>query len=222
MLRHRPGQHVVVLDDTGRQHLVQLVRVHSSETTGHVLESADSTGEPRVRITLYQALLKSQKFELALQKCVELGVSQFVPVACERSVAAVRDPSKSRTKQERWRRIILEAAEQSERGRLPRLSTPRSFKQACDGESVPAIVLWEREFETGLERGLSELRQRHGTLGGLSVFVGPEGGYTESEVEYAADTGIVPVSLGPRVLRAETAGMAAVAAIMFHLGEWDC
>ena len=220
MLRHRPGQQVVALDDTGSQHLVELVHVHPSETTGRVLESAISTGEPRVKVALYQALLKSQKFELAIQKCVELGVSHFIPVSCERSVVAVRDSGKSRKKLERWRRIILEAAEQSERGRLPSLTSPCSFKDACDSASGPALILWEHESKSGLERGLRELRKRHGDLDSMSVFVGPEGGYTESEVEYAASRGVLPVSLGPRVLRAETAGMAAVAAIMFHLGEW--
>ncbi len=221
MLRLRPDKQVVVLDDTGSQHLVELVKVHSSETTGRVLESAASAGEPRVKITLYQALLKSQRFELAIQKCVELGVSGFVPVACERSVASVRNPGREHSKLERWRRIILEAAEQSERGRLPGLSTPRSFKDACGGASGPSIILWENERRTGLGRGLRELRQRHGDLDALSVFIGPEGGYTEAEVKYAAASGVLPVSLGPRVLRAETAGIAAVAAAMFQLGEWD-
>ncbi len=221
VLRHRPGQQVVVLDNTGSQHLVELVNVNASETTGRVLESAPSTGEPRLDVTLYQALLKSQKFEFPLQKGVELGVSRFVPVACERSVAAIRDPGKSRTKLERWRRIILEAAEQSERGRLPRLSNPAPFRDACDSVSGPAVILWEHESRTGLERGLRDLRERHGGLNSLAVFVGPEGGFTESEVGYAETKDIIPVSLGPRVLRAETAGMAAVAAAMFHLGEWD-
>ena len=221
VLRHRPGQQVVVLDNTSNQHLVELVKVHTSETTGRVLESAPSTGEPRVAVTLYQALLKSQKFEIALQKGVELGVSRFVPVTCERSIVAVRDHGRERTKLERWRRIILEAAEQSERGRLPGLSDPSPFRDACGSASGPAVILWEHESRTGLERGLRELRERHGGLNSLAVFVGPEGGYTESEVEYAETKDIIPVSLGPRVLRAETAGMAAVAAAMFHLGEWD-
>ena len=208
-----------MLDNSGWQYLVELTTVHSSETTGRVLDSTISNGEPRAQITLYQALLKAQKFELAIQKSVELGVSRIVPVSCDRSVVAVRGPDKEHAKVERWRRIIRESSEQSERGILPDLEPPCSFNNACNSVSGPALILWEHETERGLERGLHELRERHGDLDRLSLFVGPEGGYTQTEAAHAAASNILPVTLGPRVLRAETAGMAAIAAVMFHLDE---
>lgn len=219
VLRLRSGQQVVVLDDTGWEYRVELATVHASEATGRVLESRVSNGEPDVQITLYPALLKSQKFELAIQKSVELGVSRFVPVSCERTVVSVREPGREQSKLERWRRIIREAAEQAERGLLPPLEPPHSFGDACDRVSGPAIILWEQETDASLKQVLLTLQDRYGDLACLSVFVGPEGGYTEAEYSHAAARGIVPVTLGPRVLRAETAAMAVVAAVMYHLGE---
>ena len=219
VLRLRPGEGIQVLDDTGSVYRVELTAVGVRNTEGRVLDTSDAGGEPGLKITLYQALLKADSFELVLQKGTELGVSRFVPVSCERSVAVLRGQGRLGSKLERWRRILREAAEQSERGRLPVLQPPIDFKEACDTVSEPALILWEREKSRGLKTTLGELNASDGPVASLSVFVGPEGGFSEQEVEHAQGEGIRPVSLGSRILRAETAGIAAVTAIMYELGE---
>jgi 16S rRNA (uracil1498-N3)-methyltransferase len=215
VLRMRPGDQIVVLDDSGWEYLVSLDRVTAREVHGRVTRRVLGKGEPQTRITLFQAVLKAGKFELVLQKGTELGVSAFVPFFCERSV-----PRDSGGRHERWQKIIKEAAEQSRRGRLPVLSTPVDFAGACAAADGPALIPWEEEGATGLKAALRALGKRaQGAPVEISVLTGPEGGFTQEEIELAREKGAVPVSLGSRILRAETAGIATVAAIMYEFGE---
>jgi 16S rRNA (uracil1498-N3)-methyltransferase len=162
---------------------------------------------------LYQALIKADKFEFVLQKGVELGVTRFWPFNCERCVAGM--PSES--KLERWRTVIREAAEQSGRALLPALYPPLDFELVCKESPVPGIILWEGEKSRGISTVLKSHAFKKTEL--LRVFVGPEGGFTSAEIELARQRGIVAVGLGKRILRTETAGLAAVSAIMYEKGE---
>jgi len=219
VLRARPGDRIVVLDGSGWEHLVTLEAVSPDRVCGVVTERLVSRGEPTARITLYQGVLKADKFELVLQKGTELGVSTFVPVFCTRSVPGHRRGGGAANRYGRWQRIVTEAAEQSHRGRIPALEKPLEFAAACDRVEGIAVIPWEREEGTGLKTALK--RQRAKGLDGspVSVFIGPEGGFTQEEIEYAGSRGIEPVTLGNRILRAETAGIAAVALILYELGE---
>ena len=161
---------------------------------------------------MYQAIIKGDKFEYVLQKGTELGVSAFVPVICERSVPNARKWGAERY--ERWRNIAREAAEQSGRGRVPRVDIATGFGEACENHDGPGVIPWEMEMDISLKQALVGLRERR-----IGVFVGPEGGLTSDEVELARANGIVPVTLGRRILRAETASVAVVAAVMYELGE---
>jgi 16S rRNA (uracil1498-N3)-methyltransferase len=219
VLRVRPGDRITVLDDSGFEYLVTLTRVASDKTRGVVVESSRSVNEPSVVVTLYQGTLKADRFELVLQKGTELGASAFVPTVCTRSVSRPRGASQGSSRLERWRRIVVEAAEQSGRGRLPELREPVSFGEACNQVGGPAIIPWEEEAGTGLKSGLGQLRPTAGALTSLGIFIGPEGGFTQEEVTQARAAGVVPVSLGRRILRAETAGVSVLAAVMYELGE---
>jgi 16S rRNA (uracil1498-N3)-methyltransferase len=220
VLRLRPGDRVVVLDDTGWECEVELREVERDVVSGQVIAERQSRGEPRTRITLYQAALKARKFEFVLQKGTELGIVEFVPLVCERSV--VGDVSEIDVRQDRWRRIIREAAEQSHRGRLPVLRPTAMLTLACqeavNGSSL-TLILSENEpvttLKQALERGVSSSELQSPVTIGL--FVGPEGGFTTEEVYLAAQYGAQPVGLGPRILRAETAGLAAAAAVLYAL-----
>ncbi|MCS7260969.1 MAG: 16S rRNA (uracil(1498)-N(3))-methyltransferase, partial [Anaerolineae bacterium] len=121
VLRLRLGDRIIVLDDTGWEYEVELQRVSQCHVIGQVVEKRPATGEPRTRIVLYQAALRARRFEFVLQKGTELGIAEFVPVVCERSLVA--EVSDLDAKRERWQHIIREAAEQSRRGRLPVLRT---------------------------------------------------------------------------------------------------
>ena len=219
VLRSRPGDRVVLLDDSGWEYLVTLTVVRSGQVLGLVADRLAPGGEPNARITLYQAVLKADRFELVLQKGTELGVSAFVPMFCARSVPRARESASKADRHDRWQRIVTEAAEQSGRGRIPTLERPMEFFKACDAAQGLAIIPWEEERETGLKTVLARLKAGSSDGSSVSIFVGPEGGFTREEVDYARARGLVPVSLGDRILRAETAGIAAVAAIQYEAGE---
>ena len=212
VLRLRAGDEIVILDYSGYEYLVFLHKVSSTTVHGLVKERRWNQSEPTTRVTLYQGMLKSDKFEFVLQKGTELGVTEFVPILCERSIArAVGELTRSR--RNRWERIIVEASEQAGRGKLPTLSDPVSFDTACEDAPGLKVIPWENESVTKLRSVLN------GNPGGVSIFIGPEGGLTAKEVETAGCFNITPVTLGPRVLRAETAAITAVAAVMYESGE---
>lgn len=215
VLRLKPFDHIVVLDNSGWEYEVEIEKVSSELVHGKVIGKDFCPAEPGVKITLYQSLLKSDKFEFVLQKGVELGVSAFVPLISERCV--VRKPGE--TKMQRWEKIIREAAEQSRRGLLPVLNTTISFKKACELAGRSAILLWEGEKSTSLRQILTS--NSFQSASALNIFVGPEGGFAPAEVKYAESRGIVAVGLGRRILRAETAGLAAVSAILYERRELE-
>ena len=218
VLRSRPGDRIVVLDNSGWEYMVTLTEVRPDQARGRVVERSASASEPAAHITMYQGVLKTSRFELVLEKGTELGVTTFVPVFCERSVPKRRDPERAAIRCDRWRRIITEAAEQSGRGRVPVLEEPVEFSQACDYARHPAIIPWEDEVATGLKAALGQFTAKGWDGTSLSVIVGPEGGFTRDEIGYARDRGLMPVSLGDRILRAETAGIAVAAAVFYELG----
>ena len=217
VLRARPGDRIVLVDDSGWEYRIVLQHVGSHQARGTVEGRLRSRGEPRIRVWLYTAVLKGDRFETVLQKGTELGVSVFSPVLCARSVPRGRDWGAGRY--QRWRRIVSEAAEQSHRGRIPLLEAPVDFVEACDSVEGPALIPWEEEREGGLKQALGLLQPTSSQRPAVSIFTGPEGGFTPEEVERARSRGIVPVSLGNRILRAETAAIAVVAAVMYEFGE---
>lgn len=212
VLRLHPGDRVLLLDGVGNAYTVLLTEVGRTRVTGSIKQRTEAGGEPRVAVTLYLALLRPERFEWVLQKGTELGVSAFVPVTFAHALPADRADER---KLSRWSRIIQEAAEQSCRGCLPRLAAPVSFAEACAqaATSAQACILWEGEAQP--LRTL--LRQSVASPTSLAVLTGPEGGITPAELTTATEHGIIPVSLGPRILRAETAPIAAIAAIFYEL-----
>lgn len=142
VLRAKIGQEVVVLDNSGWEYSAILEKVTDGEIVGVISGKSVAEGEPDVLLTLYQAVLKADRFEYVLQKGTELGVSRFVPLVCERSIPRIGGNSKSTERDKRWRRIILEAAEQSNRSRLPVLSRPKPFRSATEAVSGPSMILW--------------------------------------------------------------------------------
>jgi 16S rRNA (uracil1498-N3)-methyltransferase len=211
VLRLKPGDRVVALDGSGTEHTVVLEAVGRT-TSGSVESTCHNQAEPRTRLTLYQALLKGSKLELILQKCTEVGVSRFVPVATARAVPA--EPSTSR--QGRFEAIVREAAEQSRRGRIPHIAGALQLQDALIEATTagPTIFLWEEEPSFRLENvSLSGDRTR------LSLFIGPEGGFTAVEADAARTAGAHTVSLGPRILRAETAAIVGSALLLARCGD---
>jgi len=221
VLRMRPGARIVVLDDSGWEYEVELTEVSRERVEGAVLVRRLVETEPQVKISLYQSLLKGDRLEFALQKGTELGVAEFAPTLAARCV--VQDLDLSARKVERWTRIIQEAAEQSRRGRLPRLQPAMLLGEACKRmvRAGPALMLYEEATSVGLRDALGEFDEADRPLFNVSLLVGPEGGFTVEEADLAERYGVRLVGLGPRILRAETGGLVAVTAILYHLGELD-
>ena len=219
VLRLAPGAEIVLFDGTGMEWTVRLDNVSRDHAAGRVLSSEKGRGEPTVRLTLYQGVMKGNKFDWTLQKGTELGVSCFVPMDCRRSVPRIRRESQP-ARLTRWRKIIVEAAEQSGRAVIPGVADPVTFQEVCDAlERAPGLVVlpWEGESAKSLSAAVSEAPD----LKEVALVIGPEGGLDLEEVDYARGKGLEPVSLGRRILRAETAGIVAVSALMYALGEME-
>jgi 16S rRNA (uracil1498-N3)-methyltransferase len=216
VLRLRPEDEIDVLDNSGQVYRVKLTTVNRTEVTGQIITRQLADTEPAVNVTLYQGTLKAQKFEWVLQKGTELGVSRFVPTVCQRSVA--QNQKALLKKRTRWQAIIREAAEQSRRGKLPLLSVPVRFAEALtESTTLPlTLVPWEKSGQGSLGTVLSQV----GSVSNIGIFIGPEGGFSPDEVALARQLGAHIISLGPRIMRAETAGLALCAAIFYTLGEW--
>ncbi len=213
VLRMRPGARLLVLDDQGWEYEVELVMVEKKRARCQLIDKRPASGEPRTQITLYQCLLKKDNFEWVLQKGTEIGVSRFVPVISQRTVIADRDRVTAH-KLPRWERIITEAAEQSRRGRVPVLEEPISFAQAVAdaGQADRALIPWEQETVHSFKSVLSG-----SGAAAVALIIGPEGGFAEEEIELAGQYGVIPVTLGPRILRSETAAVAAALLALYEL-----
>ena len=212
-LRMRPGEALTLCDGKGTDFEGVLETVTDRQVTVRITASRPSQAEPTLAVTLYQGLPKGDKMDWIVQKAVELGVTAVVPVATRRSVARLE--GKADKKQERWLRIAAEAAGQCGRGMLPSVERPLSWSQALSCLSgEPALVFYE-----GGGRPLRELVTP--STRRLSVFVGPEGGFDPEEIDAIRRQGGGVATLGPRILRCETAPLAALTLLMHLSGNME-
>ena len=222
VLRLRPGDRVILLDGEGHGCDAVLESYGKEEARFGIARRWDAAGEPAVHITLYQAVLKGERFTWVLQKGTEVGVSRFVPLVCERNV--VGDLAAIEGRRVRWERIIREAAEQSGRARLPELMPAQLFRTVAKliaseaSRAAPSpLIAWEGERSASLRQALAGRNLGAGSR--IELFVGPEGGFTDHEIDLARRSGITSFSLGPRILRAETAGPVVAALILYEAGD---
>jgi 16S rRNA (uracil1498-N3)-methyltransferase len=217
VLRLRPGDRVELLDGLGHGYDAMIESYSKDEAHLEISRSWEAEGEPLVHITLYQAVLRGERFAWALQKATEIGVSRFAPLVCDRNV--VEDLSAIANRRDRWERIIREAAEQSRRGRLPELMPAQLFGSTVKAPAPASarLIAWEGERSTSLRQALGTRNLGAGSR--IELFVGPEGGFTDEEMDLARRSGMTSFSLGPRILRAETAGPVAAALILFAVGD---
>ncbi len=218
VLRLQSRDRIMVLDDAGSEYEVVLQEVDQEQVTGRIVHRRPAQGEPAVALTLYQSLLAREKFEWVLQKGTEVGVRRFVPVRTQRSIVRGA-PRITPERRQRWQRILQEAAEQCNRGRIPQLGEPVTW-EACLGDlsSYDAVLLaWPGAQGSTLS---SCLGQQRGGIRSVALFIGPEGGFSDEEVHQAREAGVSMMSLGPRVLRTETAAVVGSALVLYELGEY--
>ncbi len=220
VLHLRAGQRVIALDNAGNEYELELEIVAPRSTEARILASRPAQGEPRACLSLYLGLTQREKFEWMLQKCCEVGASEFIPVISSRGL--VQSPDEGNARRERWQRILQEAAEQSARGRIPSLAAPLRWEEALrdvQTRALPGLIAWEGEKTVSLAEAVQAAGLAQSPAPRLALFIGPEGGYSETEVEQARAAGLAPVSLGRRILRMETAAVVATALALHELND---
>lgn len=216
VLRLEEGDWVVACNGRGRDYVS---RIHSLERTQvllHVEKIQDTGTELPARITLFQGLPKGDKMEWIIQKNVELGISEIVPVRMKRCVVRLQEEKKIQKKVQRWQAIAEAAAKQCDRGMIPVVHEPVSLEQAFDMAGSIEYNMIPYELQEGIKDSREIVREacRHSSVG---IFIGPEGGMEADEVRLAVERQIHPITLGKRILRTETAGMALLSILMFQM-----
>lgn len=213
VLRLKPHEHVRIFDGFGNEYLARLQHFNSDNVVAEILEHRQIP-PPKPYVTLLQGLPKFDKFEQIVQKTTELGVGEIVPVLCQRSVPKLkRNVCFKRVS--RWQRIANEASKQCGRAYLPKVKEITEFNEYCAELNFDvSLILWEEERKLGLKSILTQ--NAHAER--VSLFVGPEGGFSPEEVDIAISAGAIPVTLGSNILRTETAAIVGVALILYELG----
>lgn len=216
VLRLGPGDRFSALDGTGREYMARIIAVEGGAILAEVIGSRQRRTEAGLRLILGQALPKGDKMEQVIRQGTELGMAGFRPLLTERCVPMPGEDRAGRRLQ-RWRRVAAEAAQQSGRAAVPEVAPLAAWREIVrDFHLFDLVILaWEGENRMALKDLLAARPQP----GRMLALIGPEGGLTGPEVEEAEAAGAVPVTLGPRVLRTETAGLVLGAAVFYHYGE---
>lgn len=215
VLRMRPGEEVMVSDGNNRQYRCRVEDYPDGEAVLAILEAGLVDTELPSRIYLFQGLPKQEKMELIVQKAVELGVCQVIPVQTRRCVVKL-DAKKAAKKVQRWQQIAESAAKQAGRGYIPVVSEVMTFQEALAFSETLDIRLIPYELADGMEgtrKSLDGIRPGQS----VGIFIGPEGGFEKEEVSRAVEAGAMPITLGKRILRTETAGIAVLSILMYRL-----
>ena len=218
VLRMQPGDKLQIVSDDGVSAMAEITAIASERVSVRCLEKLAESHEPRVRLVLAQGLAKGEKMDFIIQKAVEMGAYSVIPVAMEHSVVRL-DGAKAAKKVERWQKIAESAAKQSKRDIIPQVQQVQSMAEMlASGDYENKIIAYECEDRLSLKAAL-KAAEAAGGIKELLLIIGPEGGISEGELELARQAGAVPVSLGRRILRAETAGLVAISAIFYETGD---
>lgn len=222
VMRLRAGDSIQICDGAGRVAVAKLTAIDKQRVTAAILEPLSGSGEPAVRVTIAQSLPKGDKMEMVIQKGTEIGAYCFRPFVSERTVVQY-DGKKEAKRLERWGKVAKEAAEQAHRSRIPQVDSPLSWAELLKSAHTTdaAFFCYEKPGGAAFPAALRQAIEARGSTDGMSVMIviGPEGGFTEREVREAEAAGCVPVGLGPRILRTETAGLVALACVLYEAGE---
>jgi len=214
VLRKQPGDLLTLLDGQGREYTVRIRTIEKEKIDTEIVDQR-MRELPAVRITLGQGLPKSDKMDLIVQKATELGVSSIVPLVTERTIVKMKDEEKRII---RWQKIIREAAMQSGRPDIPKVETIRPFRDYIFSLDPGPQTLFLFPWEEGTEPVKNVLRG-HRDAKHIVVLIGPEGGFSQGEADAAKDKGFHLVSLGPNILRTETAALAVLSMIGYETGS---
>ena len=217
VLRMKLHEKAEISDGESRTYLCEVEAYEEDVAVLHILEEMEADTEPASKLYLFQGLPKSDKMELIVQKAVELGVYQVIAVAMKRSVVRL-DDKKAAKKADRWNSIAESAAKQAGRSRIPEVTMPLSYNEALKMAEELDVTLLPYELAGGMEVTREVIRQIKSGQS-VGIFIGPEGGFEPEEVDAAVSMGAKVITLGRRILRTETAGLATLAVLMFELEQ---
>ena len=217
VLRMKKGEMLILMDGKGQMFEATIEKLHSKEVKVKIDKSIPSPPPSSIYISLAQALIKSHPMDYLIQKTTELGISSIHPFYPERTVIKLK-PGHLKNKMDRWAEIMISACKQCGRSTLPILNPPLTFEELIKNvvdKKILKILLWEDEGRTDLKKFLRSISP----LPHIFAIVGPEGGFTRSEVNLAREAGFQIISLGNRILRAETAAVSLISIIQYEWGD---
>ena len=215
VLRLKTGDMVEVIDGIGNNYLCAVEAIDAQAVRLHIVDTRKADSELPSKLYLFQGLPKGDKMELIIQKAVELGVYEIIPVSTRRAVVKL-DDRKAAKKVARWNAIAEGAAKQSGRSRIPQVREVMTYAEALQYAKDLDVVLIPYEKAEGMQKTrqvISEITPGQS----VGIFIGPEGGFEEEEIKLAEEHSVKPITLGKRILRTETAGLAALSILMYHL-----
>lgn len=216
VLRLSAGDRIQVLDNTGNTYTVEISKSDNKTLKGNIVEKKYQKPDSKFNLSLGQALTKGSKIDFIIQKATELGVENITFIETERSVVKYKNVQ-AKDKLKRWEKIAKEAAEQSHRITIPDISCCGNLEEFCQSNKNAQLklIFWEEEKE----KKLRDYLENDIGISHLSMLIGPEGGFSSKEIELTHDFGFIPVGLGPRILKTETAVMSILSIIQYVKGE---
>ncbi|MCI8307760.1 MAG: 16S rRNA (uracil(1498)-N(3))-methyltransferase [Lachnospiraceae bacterium] len=218
VLRMTPGDRIIANDCMGTDYYCVIERILQDEVCLVIESSKKSEAELKTKLYLFQSLPKKDKMELIIQKAVELGVHEVVPIITKRCVVKLDDVNKQQKKTARWQAIAEAAAKQSARGIIPDVKMPMKFADALHYANNLEYTIIPFEHAEGMDYS-REIMDKAADCRSVGIFIGPEGGFEREEIELAKQAGMKVVSLGNRILRTETAGMTVLSILMFKISD---
>lgn len=217
VLRMKKGETILISDGEDREYVCTIDELENEQVRAKIEDVNGVAKELPIKVTLFQALPKGDKMETVIQKMIELGAYEIVPVSTKRCIVKL-DNKKAVSKTKRWNSIAESAAKQSKRGIIPKVSMPVTYKEALKMAEAMDMVLIPYENAENMAHTRQVISQIKTDMT-VGIFIGPEGGFAEEEVEQAINTGAYDITLGKRILRTETAGMALMSVLMFETEE---
>lgn len=220
VLRCKIGETVTVSSENSLDYICKISKFEKDKVILNIIDCVGNITEPNLKITLYQALPKSDKMDFIIQKCVEIGVDTIVPIKTDRCI--VKLDGKENKKLDRWNKISESAAKQSQRGKIPKVKNLLSFKEALiDVKNLDsAIIPYENEKLNSIKNFARNFKgESKSESESVGIFIGPEGGFTENEINLAIQSNVLPVTLGNRILRTETAGIFTSIILLYEMED---
>lgn len=215
VLRLKSDENIEIVSD-GQCYICKILDIKSSNVYCKVIDKCNGKSEPPISISLFQGIAKGNKMDFIIQKSTEIGVKDIYPVITKRTIVKINNRKKEKSKMQRWNNIAEEAAKQSKRDSIPIVNDIISFKEMLNilKDEKNIIVPYEMENKVGLKEILKNLQGKR-----INIIIGPEGGFEEEEIEELRDIGGQVITLGPRILRTETAGIVALSIVLYELGD---